>query len=53
MRHTRETLINNLSKENFIDNYDGFQRFCYINLDNLNKHPIPFFSKELSKVKMK
>ena len=31
----RETLINNLSKENFINNDDGFQRFC---LDALNKH---------------
>ena len=34
----RETLINNLSKENFINNDDGFQRFCHISLDALNKH---------------
>ena len=31
-------LINNLSKENFINNDDGFQRFCHISLDALNKH---------------
>ena len=34
----RETLINNLSKENFINNDDGFQRSCHISLDALNKH---------------
>ena len=34
----RDTLINNLSKENFINNDDGFQRFCHISLDALNKH---------------
>ena len=34
----RETLINNLSKENFINNDDGFQRFCHIRLGALNKH---------------
>ena len=28
----REMLINNLSKENFINNDDGFQRFCHISL---------------------
>ena len=36
----RETLINNLSKENFINNDDGFQRLCHISLDALNKHAI-------------
>ena len=55
----RETLINDLSKENFINNDDGFQRFCHISLDALNKHAprkkkhargnqMPFFNKELS-----
>ena len=33
-----KTLINDLSKENFIDNDDGFERFYHINLDALNKH---------------
>ena len=58
-----ETLINNLSKENFINNDDGFQRFCHISLDALNKHAprkkkhargnqMPFFNKELSKAIM-
>ena len=28
----REMLMNNLSKENLINNYYGFQRFCYISL---------------------
>ena len=27
----RETLINNLYKENFSNNDDGFQTFCHIN----------------------
>ena len=55
----RETLINNLSKENFINNDDDFQRFCHISVDVLNKHApckkkhargyqMPFFIKELS-----
>ena len=59
----RETLINNLSKENFINNDDGFQRFCHISLDVLNKHEtrknkhaqgnqMPLFNKELSKAIM-
>ena len=34
----REALINNFSKENFTNNDDGFQRFCHISLDALNKH---------------
>ena len=33
-----KTLINDLSKENFINNDDGFERFYHINLDALNKH---------------
>ena len=34
----KEKLINNLSKENFINNDNGFQRFCHISLDTLHKH---------------
>ena len=59
----RETLINNLSKNNFINNDDGLQRFCHISLDALNIHAprkkkhaqgnqMPFFNKELSKAIM-
>ena len=59
----REKLINNLSKENFINNDDGFKRFCHINLDALNKHAprkkrhargnqMPFYNNELSKAIM-
>ena len=58
----KETLINNLCKENFINN-DGFQRFCHISLDALDKHTpcnkkhaqsnhMPFFNKELLKAIM-
>ena len=59
----RETLINNLSKEHFINNDDGFQRFCDISLNALNKHApckkkhargnqMPFLNKDLSKAIM-
>ena len=59
----RETLTNNLSNKNFI-NDDGFRRFCHISLDALNKHAprkkkhargdkMPFFNKELSKAIMR
>ena len=59
----RETLINKLSKENFINNDDGFQRFCDISLNALNKHApckkkhargnqMPFLNKDLSKAIM-
>ena len=52
--------MNNLSKENYVNNDDDFQRFCHINLDALNKYApcnkmhawgnqIPFFIKELQK----
>ena len=52
-----------MSKENFTNNDDGFQRFCHMNLDALNKHAsrkkkharsnhMPFFNKELSKAIM-
>ena len=33
-----ESLINKLSRENFVNNDDGFQRFCDISLATLNKH---------------
>ena len=59
----KETLINNLSKENFINKDNGFKRFCHISLDALNKHAsrkkkhargnqMPIFDKELSKAIM-
>ena len=48
-------LMNNLSKENFINN-DRFQRFFHISLDALKKHvprkKKPFFNKQLSKAIM-
>ena len=34
----RETLMNNLSKENFINNDDGFQMFFHISLHALKEH---------------
>ena len=62
LMRNRETLINNLSKENF-NNNDGFHRFCHISLDTLNKHApckkkhvqgnqMSFFNEELSKAIM-
>ena len=37
----KETLNENLFKENFVNNDDGFQRFCHISLDALiNIHHI-------------
>ena len=52
-----------MSKNNFINNDDGLQRFCHISLDALNIHAprkkkhaqgnqMPFFNKELSKAIM-
>ena len=52
-----------MSRENFIDNNDGFQRFCHIRLDALNKHAprkkkhtrgnqMSFFNKQLLKAIM-
>ena len=38
MKKYRESLINNFTKENFINDDDGFQRFCHMSLDPLNKH---------------
>ena len=58
----RESLMNNLSKGNFVNNDDGFQRFCHISLDTSNKHAsrkkhprgnqMTFFNTELSKAIM-
>ena len=59
----RETLIKNLSKENFAINDNGFERFCEISLNSLEKHAprkkkyargnqMPFFNKELSQAIM-
>ena len=58
----RESLISKLSQETFINNDDGFQRFCDISLATLNKHAeckkhvrdnqMPFFDTELSKAIM-
>ena len=58
----REKLSNNLPKENFVNNDDGFQRFCHI-IDALSKHAprkkkyargnqMPFFKRQLSKAIM-
>ena len=57
------TLMNNLAEENFIYNNHGFQKFCHISLDALNKHAprkkkhargnqMPSFNKKLSKAIM-
>ena len=59
----RETLLKNLSQENFVNNDNGFQRFCSISLNSLEKHApskkkytrgnhMPFFNKDLSKAIM-
>ena len=59
----KETLIDNLSKENVINNDDAFQRFCHISLNALNKHAslkkkhvwgdqMSFSNKKLSKAIM-
>ena len=59
----RKTLLNNLSKGNFINDDDSFHRFCHRNLNALNKHAPhkkkhaqvnkkPFLNKELSKAIM-
>ena len=55
--------MNNLYKENFINNDDDFSRFSHISVDALNKrasrkkkhaqgNQVSFFNKELSKAKM-
>ena len=62
-RSFQSTCVNNLSKENFIINDNGFKRFCEISLDSLEKHAprkkkyargnqMPFFNEELSKAIM-
>ena len=59
----RETLLKNLSQENFVNNDNGFQRFRSISLNSLEKHApskkkytrgnhMPFFNKDLSKAIM-
>ena len=56
----RESLINRLSQQNFVNNNGGFQRFYDISLETLNKYApckikhvrgnqMPFFNKKLSK----
>ena len=62
MRQYKESLINKLPHENFV-NIDGFQIFCDISLETLDKHAplkikyawsnqMPFFNKDLSKAIM-
>ena len=60
-----ETLLHELSKEVFVNNDDSLQRFCHININNLNRHAprkrnpgnpgnqMPFITKDLSKAIMK
>ena len=38
MEAYRESLINKLSQENFVNNEGDFQSFCDISLTTLNKH---------------
>ena len=60
----RESLLHKLSKEVFVSNGDGFQRFCDINVNILNRHApckgklargnqMPFIIKDLAKAIMK
>ena len=60
----RESLSHDISKEVFVDNDDGLQRFFDININILNRHAprkrklargnqMPFIKKELSKAIMK
>ena len=46
----KETLNENLFKENFVNNDDGFQRFCHISLDASHKHA-PRKNRHLGKKK--
>ena len=59
----RGKLLHNLSKVNLVSDVDGFQKFCDIWLETLNKHApckqkyargnqMSFFTKELSKAIM-
>ena len=56
----RESLLHEVSKEVFVNNNDGLQRFCDININILNRHTpckgkhargnqMPFVTKDLSK----
>ena len=56
----RESLLHELSKEVFVNNDDGLQRICDININILNSHAprnrklargnqMPFITKDLSK----
>ena len=60
----RESLLHELSKEVFVNNDDGLQRFCDININILNRHAprkgkltrgnqMPFITKDLAKAIMK
>ena len=60
----RECLLEKLSKEVFVNNDEGLERFCDINLQVLNQHAsqeikyiwgnqMPFMTKQLSKERMK
>ena len=60
----RESLLHKLSKEVFVNNDDGLQRFCDININILNRHAphkrkhargnqMPLITKDLSKAIMK
>ena len=60
----RESLLHDLSKEVFVNNNDGLQRFRDININILNRHApcnrkhtrgnqIPLITKDLSKTIMK
>ena len=60
----RESLLHELSKEVFINNDDGLQRFCNISINISNRHvprkkklargnQMPFITKDLSKTIMK
>ena len=60
----RESLLRKLSKEIFVNNDDGLQRFCDIDINILNRHAphkrkharvnqMPFITKDLSKAILK
>ena len=60
----RKSLIGNLSNQIYVNNDDGFNRFCKISFDTLNSfapiknkfvraNQIPFITKELSRKVMK
>ena len=60
----RESPLHELSKEVFVNNDDGLQKFCDININILNRHTprkrklaqgnqMPFITKDLSKAVMK